>query len=126
MTSPLRQVRLRLQHLHYRLPFMEHQGSLLCSQNPATGAYPEPEESSPHIQTQFLSDHFNTNIRQKLNIFLKSKAIPVTGRGGPQGCETLRLPHFLDNRLTDGGEVVSLKRRPPLNPPEDYWYSFAL
>jgi hypothetical protein len=23
-----------------------------------------------------------------------------------------RLPHFLDNRLTDGGEVVSLTRRP--------------
>jgi hypothetical protein len=28
-------------------------------------------------------------------------------------CETSRLPHFLDNRLTDGGEVVSLTRRPP-------------
>jgi hypothetical protein len=26
--------------------------------------------------------------------------------------ETLRLPHFLDNRLTHGGEVVSLTRRP--------------
>jgi hypothetical protein len=35
----------------------------------------------------------------------ESKAIPVTGRGGPYGCETSRLPHFLDNRLTDGGEV---------------------
>jgi hypothetical protein len=27
--------------------------------------------------------------------------------------EMSRLPHFLDNRLTDGGEVVSLTRRPP-------------
>jgi hypothetical protein len=27
-----------------------------------------------------------------------------------------RLPHFLDNRLTDGGEVVSLTRRPPFIP----------
>jgi hypothetical protein len=27
--------------------------------------------------------------------------------------ETSRLLHFLDNRLTDGGEVVSLTRRPP-------------
>jgi hypothetical protein len=24
-----------------------------------------------------------------------------------------RLPHFLDNRFTDGGEVVNLTRRPP-------------
>jgi hypothetical protein len=29
----------------------------------------------------------------------KGKVIPVTGRGGPQGCETSRLPQFLDNRL---------------------------
>jgi hypothetical protein len=44
-------------------------------------------------------------------ISLKDKAIPVTGR-----CETSRLPHFLDSRLTDGGEVVSLMRRPPFTP----------
>jgi hypothetical protein len=25
----------------------------------------------------------------------KGKAIPVTGREDPYGCETLRLPHFL-------------------------------
>jgi hypothetical protein len=36
------------------------------------------------------------------------------------------LPHFLDSRLTDGGEVVSLKRRPPFTPHEDSWYSFLL
>jgi hypothetical protein len=46
----------------------------------------------------------------------EGKAIPVTGLGCPQGCETSRLPHFLDNRLTDGGEVVSLKHRPPFTP----------
>jgi hypothetical protein len=40
------------------------------------------------------------------------KAIPVTDRGGPYGCETLRLPHFLDSRLTNAGEVNSLKRQP--------------
>jgi hypothetical protein len=48
--------------------------------------------------------------------YVKGKAIPVTGREGPEGCETSRLPHYLDNRLTDGGEVVSLTRRPPFTP----------
>jgi hypothetical protein len=41
----------------------------------------------------------------------KGKTIPVTGHGGQQGCEMSRLPHFLDNQLTDGGEVVSLTRQ---------------
>jgi hypothetical protein len=30
--------------------------------------------------------------------------------------KTSRLPHFLDNRLTDGGEFVSLTRRLPFTP----------
>jgi hypothetical protein len=30
-----------------------------------------------------------------------------------RSCRKSRLPHFLDNRLTDGGEVVNLRRRPP-------------
>jgi len=33
---------------------MEPEGSLLCSQEPATGHYPEPDESSPHPQILFL------------------------------------------------------------------------
>jgi hypothetical protein len=37
----------------------------------------------------------------------KGKDIPVTGHGGPWGCERLRLPHYLDKRLIDGGKVVS-------------------
>jgi hypothetical protein len=58
---------------------------------------------------------------------IKGEATPVTGRGGPQGCETSRLPHFVDNRLTDGGEVVSLTRRPAaLYPQEDSWYPRAI
>jgi hypothetical protein len=46
----------------------------------------------------------------------KGKIIPVTGRGGPYDCEMSRLPQFLDNRLTDGGELVSLTRRTPFTP----------
>jgi hypothetical protein len=46
----------------------------------------------------------------------KRKAIPVTGREDPWGCETSRLSHFLDDRLTDGDEFVSLTRRPLFTP----------
>jgi hypothetical protein len=42
----------------------------------------------------------------------KGNAMHVTGRGGPKSCETSRFPHFLDNWLTYGGEVVSLMHRP--------------
>jgi hypothetical protein len=57
----------------------------------------------------------------------KGEAIPVTGRRASQGCETSRLPHFLNNRLTDGGEIVSRTPRPaaPYSQ-EDSWYSFLL
>jgi hypothetical protein len=57
---------------------------------------------------------------------IKGKAIHVTGRGIAYGCETSRLPHFLENRLTDGGEVDRLTRRSPFTPQEDSWYSFLL
>jgi hypothetical protein len=59
-------------------------------------------------------------------IKVKVKVIPATGRGGPWGCERLRLPHLLDSRLTDGSKVVSLTRRPPFTPQKDSWYSFLL
>jgi hypothetical protein len=52
--------------------------------------------------------------------------IPVSGRRGAQGCETSRLPHFLDNRLTDGREIMSLTLRPPFTPKEDSWYSISI
>jgi hypothetical protein len=48
---------------------------------------------------------------QNLEIFILHfnplKAIPVKGLGGLLGYEMLRIPHCLDNRLTDGGKVVS-------------------
>jgi hypothetical protein len=46
----------------------------------------------------------------------KGKDIPVTGRGGPWGCERSRLPHYLDKWLTDGGKVVSPTRPPHFTP----------
>jgi hypothetical protein len=55
----------------------------------------------------------------------RGKTIHVTGCEGPLGCETSRHPHFLDNRLTDGGKV-SFTRRPPFTPQEDSWYSSLL
>jgi hypothetical protein len=37
---------------------MEPEGSLPYSQQPATGSYPEPDESSPHLPTLFPKDLF--------------------------------------------------------------------
>jgi hypothetical protein len=45
------------------------------------------------------------------DVFVLSKAIPVTDRGRPQVCETSKLQHCLDNQLTDDGEDFSLKRK---------------
>jgi hypothetical protein len=59
-------------------------------------------------------------------VLKKGKDIPVAVRGGPQGCVTSRPAHFLDNRFTNGGEVVSLMHGPHLYPQEDLWYSLLL
>jgi hypothetical protein len=61
----------------------------------------------------FLISFFNNFLKLEND---KGKAIPVTGHGDPCGCETSTFPHFLGNRLTDGGEVVSLMSRPPFTP----------
>jgi hypothetical protein len=57
-----------------------------------------------------------------LHYVSKGKGIPVTCRGGPYDCETSRLPHFLENWLTGGGEVVRLRYIFFLC----FWYSFLL
>jgi hypothetical protein len=44
------------------------------------------------------------------------KKYPVTGCGGPDSCDMSKLLHFLDNQLTDGGEVISLTCRQHLTP----------
>jgi hypothetical protein len=37
---------------------MEHESSLLCSQEPSTGPYPEPAQSSPYYSINSLQDPF--------------------------------------------------------------------
>jgi hypothetical protein len=58
---------------------------------------------------QFSFDHRCTILSRTLvdvikSLSKKAEVIPVPGRGGPLSCETLRLPYFLGNRLTDGGD----------------------
>jgi hypothetical protein len=61
--------------------------------------------------------YFRTKLRLVYSkVRKKDNVIPVIGRGGPLGCVRSRVPHFLDNRLTDGGEIVRLTRRPPFTP----------
>jgi hypothetical protein len=57
-------------------------------------------------------------LKRGSDIKMAKKGIPVTGSGGPYGCETSRFPHTRvpDSRLKDGGEVVSLTRLPPYTP----------
>jgi hypothetical protein len=63
-----------------------------------------------------LNCSHNRNLFSLIEEQAKSKAIPVRSHEGPYGCVTLRFPHFLENRLTDGGDVVSLSRRPRFTP----------
>jgi hypothetical protein len=51
----------------------------------------------------------------------KGNAITVTRLGGLYRCETLRISQFLDNLLTDSGEIVILTRRPHFIPQEYSW-----
>jgi hypothetical protein len=53
---------------------------------------------------------------RELVLLMKFKAIPLTAHGGPWGCETSRLPHFLESRLTDSRADVSLTLLPLFTP----------
>jgi hypothetical protein len=61
---------------------------------------------------QFLGMRQVCNVQKLLGDVLwevkEHKDIPVTGCWIPQGCETSRPRHFLDNWLTEGSKSVSL------------------
>jgi hypothetical protein len=65
-----------------------------------------------------LSFSCHDNCYEEIPLYkkVKGKAIPITGHGGPEGYEMLRLPHFLDSWLTDGSEIVSLMHQLPFTP----------
>jgi hypothetical protein len=48
------------------------------------------------------------------------KATSLSCRGGLKGCEILRIPQRQDDRLTGGGEVISLTRRPRSTPQQHF------
>jgi hypothetical protein len=50
------------------------------------------------------------------------KAIPVIGCEGPQGWDMLRFLHCLDNRLTDGSEVVSIMQQMRFTPQKNFYF----
>jgi hypothetical protein len=51
-------------------------------------------------------------VRYKHHLYIKSNAISVIGLGGLSGCEMLRIPQYLNNQLTNVGEVVRLSHWP--------------
>jgi hypothetical protein len=86
-------------------PLLHHFEISLCYGTSSSGRGPVASPASPPLKA------FSSCI-----MAVKGKAIPVTVHEGSYGCETSRLPHFLDSRLTDGDEVVSPTRRPPFTP----------
>jgi hypothetical protein len=61
-----------------------------------------------------------------LSTYKKSTAIPVTDHVGLWGYEVLRIPLSLDNRLTDGGEVVSPTHLPSSTPQKHIFLPLVL
>jgi hypothetical protein len=56
--SPSREAKSTLSQSRNSPNFMEPEGSLTCSQEPATCPYPQRNESNPHPQTLFPQDLF--------------------------------------------------------------------
>jgi hypothetical protein len=85
--------------------------------NKATIAYTSLQTYRPPNE----SSKYSWREKRKIELSL------LMGCGGPQGCETLRLPDFLDSWLTNGTEAVRIMHRlAALYRQEDLWCSFLL
>jgi hypothetical protein len=73
-----------------------------------------------------LTEKIGTTEPRSTSVKVKSKAIPLAGRGGLLGCEMLGIAHCLDNRLTDGGKVVSPTHRPRSAPQKHDFFASGI
>jgi hypothetical protein len=63
----------------------------------------------------------------KIIIIIANNSVASYPRNRPlKPCEMLRIPHCLENPLTDGGKVVSHTHWPRFTPRNIFWYSFLL
>jgi hypothetical protein len=76
----------------------------------------------------FLKPMQTIRLRSKFPLigYQNGKAICATGHVSQFVYEMSRLPRFLDNQFTDGGEVESLTRRPLFTSQIGSRYSFLL
>jgi hypothetical protein len=70
-----------------------------------------------------LLDYTTSNPRRYTR---KKYSYPCNRPWRPIRLWDVEAPKFSNNRLTNGGEVVSLTRRPPFSLQEDSWYSLLL
>jgi hypothetical protein len=69
---------------------MEPKSLLPYSQEPATGPYPEPDESCPHLQTLFIFDPFVYNPPIYYNV---SQEVSSHKLFRPKSCTNFSPPH---------------------------------
>jgi hypothetical protein len=54
------------------------------------------QQDTVHKAAQTMKGTLHTKKKERSN------AVPITGRGGLQGCEMSSIPHRLNNRFIDG------------------------
>ena len=78
------------------------------SPEPMAGDLPQRR----HYQQKLNKAHYSSN---DTVLKVDGKAVPLQAWSGPEGSRKLRFPDFMTT-AQDGGQVVSLKHRPPLPP----------